>query len=702
MADANSMCYTYGRSKHLIKQRLDKHKLQYEKAQQALDEHMKNTPSIMDMDNIINMIHNLIEKDQYQLRLELERRKTMLRLDALEHRLIETFYELKPRQTEIKSAKLIWKAMNEQQNIIDEIAIFKKWLEVHTQASSYTLQDVQLPKINHIFISLSFQRPTSSAEHVAEQTIANAEQIVQYYNKIINNEKNKLQCTRSHHKNIQQLDQIIKIISQREHIKNIYLHLSPMAYQTNDTTETTGISSVSSDDELESGSHYLTSEFPYKDNSINENDWSSSDDSDNDSDDKEITYHHKETSSDKNIHWSDGPYLTHDVRLQSMTRFERRQACYYQEKLQQIRQQLTDENLILRPIYKDIGYHEESVDIFYKKVNQFMNQTSSYSFVFKLSRSYPTASQKRLANIVERVETTLNNLFESKSITEAQYMAMKINRSTVRMNYLYFVPDTHKEGIPVQPIMVCNAGPTMGISRYLGRLLELFFNDATHCKKFHKAYNVIHHMEFYQKSDHLLPTTLFVSFNINDLCLNFSHEQALDALEHFFNSYISSDHSIQGMTISTILQLVRLVLDEQYFIYNYKLYRQTAGSASGSSLTIPLVYIYLFYWQQDILEDLINKNELFFSWKFIVEFIWTFLEYPSRIHIGIPFFYSVRTSVYHKETFERIMLLSSFRDILKPAIKEDTWKWLRASFLKAIRYCSDQDIFNEEKYEMKW
>ncbi|CAF1425737.1 unnamed protein product [Rotaria sordida] len=184
-----------------------------------------------------------------------------------------------------------------------------------------------------------------------------------------------------------------------------------------------------------------------------------------------------------------------------------------------------------------------------------MNQTGCYSFIFKLSCNYPTASQNRLAKILERVETTLNNLFQSKSITEAQYMAIKIDRSTVRMNYLYFVSDTHKEGIPVQPIMVCNEGPTMGISRYHGRLLGLLFNDATHY------------------------------------------------------------HSIQGIKIATILQLVRLVLDEQYFIYNYNFYRQTTGSASGSSLTIPLVYIYLFYWQPDLLEDLINKNELFFRYR---------------------------------------------------------------------------------------
>ncbi|CAF4627615.1 unnamed protein product, partial [Rotaria sp. Silwood2] len=354
-----------------------------------------------------------------------------------------------------------------------------------------------------------------------------------------------------------------------------------MTNQIIDTTETT---SISSDDEFEKGILYASPECKYQDNSIIENDWSSSDDSDNDTDDKEITYHHKETSNKKNIHWSDGPYLTNDVYVQYMTRFERRQACYYQEKLQEIRQQLKKENLILRPIYKDIGYH--------------------------VDRSYPTASQNHLAKIVERVETTLNNLLSSTSINETQYMAMKIDRSTVQMNYLYFVSDTHKEGIPVQPIIVCNDGPTMRISRYLGRLLGLLLNDANHCKKFNKAYNVIHAMNFYQNSGQFRPTTLFASFNINDLCINFSHHQVIDALENFLNLYISSDHSIQGMTISTILQLVRLVLDEQYFIYNYKLYRQTAGCASGSSLTIPLVYIYLYYWRRDFLEDLINKNEL--------------------------------------------------------------------------------------------
>ncbi|CAF1524933.1 unnamed protein product, partial [Rotaria sordida] len=50
---------------------------------------MKKAPISIDMQNITTMINNLINKDQNQLRLELERRKTMLRLDAEEHRPVE-------------------------------------------------------------------------------------------------------------------------------------------------------------------------------------------------------------------------------------------------------------------------------------------------------------------------------------------------------------------------------------------------------------------------------------------------------------------------------------------------------------------------------------------------------------------------------------------------------------------------------------
>ena len=40
-------------------------------------------------------------KDQYPLRMELERRRGMLKFDAKDHQLVHTFYNLKTRQTEV-------------------------------------------------------------------------------------------------------------------------------------------------------------------------------------------------------------------------------------------------------------------------------------------------------------------------------------------------------------------------------------------------------------------------------------------------------------------------------------------------------------------------------------------------------------------------------------------------------------------------
>ncbi|CAF1494537.1 unnamed protein product [Adineta steineri] len=319
-----------------------------------------------------------------------------------------------------------------------------------------------------------------------------------------------------------------------------------------------------------------------------------------------------------------------------------------------------------------------------------MTQTNCYSFLFKRSRSYLHASQNRLANIVERVETTLNNLFHSKSITETQYNLMKINRTSVRMNYLYFVSQTHKEGIPVQPNMICNDGPTEGICRFLGCLLGLLFNDSTHCKKFHKAVNVIHEMEFYQKNGQLQPTTLFATFNIDNLCLMFSHEQVIIALERFLNHCLLSDYHIQGMTIDTILQLVRLVLDNQYFVYNYKFYKQTQGGASGSLLTIPFVHIYLFYWQHDLLNEL--RSILTMANTQFPQPIWNITEIGSTIHfrdIKISNHNGVlQTNVYHECMYHEPVLPPSL-DLLQLPIQ-------RKSIFKAIRYCSTEYSFKNE------
>ena len=102
VATVNSMCYTYGRSKTLIQQWKQKYEKQFQNIENKINEFVKQIslqPNYTD--NIINIIHHLIHNDQYQLRVELERRRTMLHFNPKEHQLVNDFYKSKPRKSEV-------------------------------------------------------------------------------------------------------------------------------------------------------------------------------------------------------------------------------------------------------------------------------------------------------------------------------------------------------------------------------------------------------------------------------------------------------------------------------------------------------------------------------------------------------------------------------------------------------------------------
>ena len=103
MARDHSMCHSYGRSKHIVEQRRRKFQQQLQHYRDDIDKHMKQQP-IPEWNTamVINMIAGLVDKNHYPLRVELGRRREILRYDAQDHRCIQAFYDLGPSQTEVR------------------------------------------------------------------------------------------------------------------------------------------------------------------------------------------------------------------------------------------------------------------------------------------------------------------------------------------------------------------------------------------------------------------------------------------------------------------------------------------------------------------------------------------------------------------------------------------------------------------------
>ncbi|CAF1322746.1 unnamed protein product [Adineta steineri] len=329
----------------------------------------------------------------------------------------------------------------------------------------------------------------------------------------------------------------------------------------------------------------------------------------------ELSFHHKVHAILQDIDYNDMPTLLNQMDSGSMSTNARKLAQFHKEIILLMRQELIDENLIMRASYNGYTFHKYPASDFQRKSFEYIKQSDTYKFIEQINEKNPNVSQKCLLNTVEQVECTLKDLLSSKLITTRQYIHMHLNRSYAQLNYLHFVPDIVQGEMLVRPIIICKDGATMNITRYLSHLLWSIFNRVYGCKTFFNGADAVHALEQYVKNGHLQSITFLATFNINNICTRFPHDETIKALENILNIHGSQLQDEVGECLSNvvILQLIHLVLDNQFFVYQNKLYQQIKGSASGSLLTIPLACIYMFHCQSTFEMALINNknNELF-------------------------------------------------------------------------------------------
>ena len=119
----------------------------------------------------------------------------------------------------------------------------------------------------------------------------------------------------------------------------------------------------------------------------------------------------------------------------------------------------------------------------------------------------------------------------------------------------------------------------------------------------------IRRLETYVDLGLLKPTTHFCTFDIIDLYTMLPQEEAIAILRKFL---VQHGHShVRGITIETIETLARAVLTENVFVYNGKYFRQILGGAMGSPFTLTLANIFMWNWEQSLVEHQRNANELY-------------------------------------------------------------------------------------------
>ncbi|CAF4162449.1 unnamed protein product, partial [Rotaria sordida] len=331
-----------------------------------------------------------------------------------------------------------------------------------------------------------------------------------------------------------------------------------------------------------------------------------------------------------------------------------------------IRMLIKEKNLIIRLTDKGHNFYIGSATEFEKKARKFFSDTNAFIEL----------SDNSFNDITNKVIQLLNRLREQNLIRKWQYEQMMPDRTKCELAHLYFNPKTHKDNIPVRPIENTIHAPTTNISKFLDQILQPIFNDKCKETNIIDGASLIEELHKYIRKGLFKSSTLFCTFDIHNLYTMLPQEESIKILSEFLQ--VHGYTKVKGIDLTTIKTLASIVLQENVFVYDKKIYKQTTGGAMGSSFTLTLANIFMWKWQKEFVrqQNITNEfygryiDDVFMTWNRSKRELRKLLDDANQWHLNIKLDYKIdkslpfldvlltnnngilSTSVYHKPAAE--------------------------------------------------
>ncbi|CAF3860731.1 unnamed protein product [Rotaria sp. Silwood1] len=375
-----------------------------------------------------------------------------------------------------------------------------------------------------------------------------------------------------------------------------------------------------------------------------------------------------------------------------------------------IRQKLNRYKLILRETDKSGVFHIGRASDYERKAIEYREKTGAYEEI----------TSNPFNDIIGAATQLLNQLKSIKRISEWQRLKMMPDRKKTELAYMYFLPKAHKKGTPLRPIINTIHAATTAISKYLDQSIRPLFDRFARSTTIVDGVDLLLQVQKYIADGYFNSSTLFITFDISNLYTMLPQEESLAILAEFLQTHHCE--RINGMSIETIIELARLVLQTNAFVYGKKLYRQIIGGAMGSAFTLTLANIFMWKWERQAILPKLPSHEfygryiddIFFTSNETETTIKQWLDAANEFHPNIKLTYSIgksisfldillsnhngllSSSVYHKSSAEPAVLsfLSDhprhvFRNVIQTIL------------MRAIRYSSTFEAFNVERRRIR-
>jgi len=367
-------------------------------------------------------------------------------------------------------------------------------------------------------------------------------------------------------------------------------------------------------------------------------------------------------------------------------------------------------NTILRKTDKSKVFHLGRYEDYQKRSDEYMDKTKAYNCLGK---------HDPLPDLIQRTNQYLLQLRLAKWITQKQYEQLCVRPNEVELAHLYYLPKTHKPGIPLRPIISGIKYPTKKISKFLDDLLRPLFNQMAIQTTVSSGVELIKLLDKWSQIQ-LKEETLLGTIDVVDLYTMIPQIEGVLALRKMFEHLKLKQ--INGIKIEIIIRLARFVMVNNYFEYDGIYYHQIRGGAMGSPLTLTIANCYMFFFERDIVKQISNSQGLYIRY---IDDIFIIINWPLRhlmkqidrwntfdVNIKLTARFGSNadfldlyienqngqlfTTVYHKPSYEPYYL--PFNSVHPLHMKKNI---PFAMILRAMRYCSTLQGYLAERGKLR-
>ncbi|CAJ0951700.1 unnamed protein product [Ranitomeya imitator] len=249
-------------------------------------------------------------------------------------------------------------------------------------------------------------------------------------------------------------------------------------------------------------------------------------------------------------------------------------------------------------------------------------------------------------DIDKKIRNLIRTYLDNHTID--QNTAKFLSNSNPVIPVFYILPKIHKSlnNPPGRPIVASTDSILSPLSIYLEKILTPLIRTT---KSF--LLDTGHFSSLIREQDTIPPDSLLVTLDVNSLYTSITHERGITATRTLLQTSNMPDNSIKFC-----LDLLKLVLYENFFLYEDTYYVQCCGTAMGSNVAPAYANAYMSHFENNHVypEELFKQyvrcyhryiDDIFLIWTGSSELLLSFHQHLNSVHPELQFTIQYDTTV---------------------------------------------------------